>query len=292
MNRFLKWAAASAAALLMLQGCGTTVSKDVYDSGRAGQVVFPDIKSAWLREGSFPNIDSLRLIAPGITKDQLYELVGRPHFAEGLYGVREWDYIFNFRTGKGAEYVTCQYKVIFDREVTGRSFYWAPASCADRLNPQAVVAERVVERVIERNVDRPVERPAAVQSRVIRMAGDLLFAFDRSGPDDLLPGGVHELDRVVRELQASTRNEHIEVIGFTDRLGTEAYNQNLSEARAETVRKYLLARGFAASRLGSSGRGMASPVVDCPQTEHKVLVACLAPNRRVELVIDGGTGRP
>jgi OOP family OmpA-OmpF porin len=287
MNKFLKWAIAPAVAMLMLQGCSTTVSRDIADNGRAGSVVFPDAQSAWLREGTFPNLDSLRLIAPGITKDQLYELVGRPHFAEGLYGVREWDYIFNFRTGKGAEYVTCQYKVIFDKNLTGRSFFWAPAACADRLAvQQASVTERVVERVVERAPARPVDRPvAALGARVIRMPGDLLFAFDRSGPGDLLPAGVRELDRVAAELRAASSTENIHVVGYSDRLGTEAYNLRLSKARAETVRGYFLARGFAASRLSASGSGTESPVVECHDSAHAALIACLAPNRRVELVV-------
>jgi OOP family OmpA-OmpF porin len=179
--------------------------------------------------------------------------------------------------------------VLFDKDVTGRSFFWAPAACADRLNVAPAMSERVVERVIERNVDQPVDHPvAAMPARVIRMRGDLLFAFDRSGPNDLLPGGIRELDRVVTEMRASTSNERIEVVGYTDRLGSKDYNQRLSEARAETVRKYFASRGFAASRLNASGRGMEAPLVECHQSEHKALVDCLAPNRRVELVIGGG----
>jgi outer membrane protein OmpA-like peptidoglycan-associated protein len=291
MKNLLKLACASAAALLALQGCGTSVvSKNVDENGHAGQVVFPKIAdSAWLKEGTFPNLDNLGLIAPGISKDQLYELVGRPHFAEGIAGVREWDYIFNFRTGKGSEFVTCQYKVIFDKNFVGRSFLWAPAACADRLTVTAP-PERIVERVVERAVDRPVPMAAPaplVDPLRIRVSGDLLFAFDRSGPGDLLPGGVAELDRVLGELKAAGQIERIEVYGFTDRLGSEAYNQKLSEARAETVRQHFVARGIPADRMVASGQGMNAPVVECTQTSHRALVACLAPNRRVEIVATG-----
>src|SRR5690606_5044560 len=44
--------------------------------------------------GSYPNIDNLRQVGDGITRDQLYDLLGRPHFAEG-FRVREWDYLFH-----------------------------------------------------------------------------------------------------------------------------------------------------------------------------------------------------
>ena len=135
MNTQIKEAGAALAiaALLSLAGCGTsTVSRDISDDGRAGEVVFPDIgKDAWLKEGTFPNPDNLRRIAPGVTKDQLYELVGRPHFRESLFDVREWDYIFNFRVAGGVK--TCQYKVIYDTALRAQSFHWLPADCAELL---------------------------------------------------------------------------------------------------------------------------------------------------------------
>ena len=45
-----------------------------------------------------------------MNKDQIYQLIGRPHFREGLYGVREWDYLFNYR--EDGELKTCQYKTV------------------------------------------------------------------------------------------------------------------------------------------------------------------------------------
>ena len=134
-------AALAIAALLSLAGCGTsTVSRDISDDGRAGEVVFPDIgKDAWLKEGTFPNPDNLRRIAPGVTKDQLYELVGRPHFRESLFDVREWDYIFNFRVAGGVK--TCQYKVIYDTALRAQSFHWLPADCAELLKTTQQRAE-------------------------------------------------------------------------------------------------------------------------------------------------------
>ncbi len=134
MNRTLlrhSAVALGAAALLVLQGCGS-VSKGIDDDGRAAEVVFPDKdRDAWLKEGTFPNPDNLRAVAPGVTKDQLYALLGRPHFNEGLAGVREWDYIFHFRRPEGGV-ASCQFKVIFDKDYRGRSFHWLPADCGAR----------------------------------------------------------------------------------------------------------------------------------------------------------------
>jgi OmpA-OmpF porin, OOP family len=282
MKTNLKPVCAWAAVLLLLQGCGTVAAKDPEK--------FPAIDSAWQKEGTFPNLDNLRQIAPGVSKDQLYELVGRPHFSEGL-GAGEWNYIFKFRTGKGSDSVSCQYKVVFDDKALGRDFHWAPSACADRLKAEAP-GERIVERVVERVVwptDERVERPpvdAAPPAKIHQLSGDVLFAFDRSGPNDLLPKGLAELDRIAKDL-AAAKPRRMDVIGFTDRLGSGHYNQALSEARAATVREYLVSKGIPAERISASGRGMSSPIVECTQQSLKALVECLAPNRRVEIVVSG-----
>jgi OOP family OmpA-OmpF porin len=118
-----------AAALMVLQGCSSYVSRGITGEGKATEVVWPNIENdATQKEGSFPSRESLRAIGPGVTKNQLYALIGRPHFAEGMTAVREWDYIFNFRSGNGV--TTCQYKVIFDRNYKAQSFHWLPEFCA------------------------------------------------------------------------------------------------------------------------------------------------------------------
>lgn len=111
-----------------LAACGTTVSKGIDDKGAAQQVVFPDpLKTASLPEGSFPAQESLRLVQRGLTKSQVYQLVGVPHFEEG-FGAREWDYIFHLHDGKLER--TCQFKLIFDSRERVGSMYWQPQDCA------------------------------------------------------------------------------------------------------------------------------------------------------------------
>lgn len=120
-------------AASVLSACGTRhVSRDISPEGTAGEVIFPDASRAVLAEGTFPNVDNLRSIGPGATRDQLYQALGRPHFREGLFAVREWDYLFHFRTEAGVS--SCQYKVIFDKDSLGQSFYWSPASCVEILD--------------------------------------------------------------------------------------------------------------------------------------------------------------
>lgn len=274
MNKQIKAAgtALAIAALLSLAGCGTsTVSKNISDDGRAGEVVFPDIaKDAWLKEGTFPNLDNLRRIAPGVTKDQLYDLVGRPHFRESLFGVREWDYIFNFRVPGGVK--TCQFKVIYDTALRAQSFHWLPANCAELLK----VASPTVERIAEKT-----PMPQRVE-----LSADALFAFGRSGPADLLPQGRRELDALAAGLRGARETSRIRITGHTDRLGSASFNEELSLARATTVRDHLVQAGVPARGMQVQGKGETEPKVQCEQKKREELIACLAPNRRVEIEVD------
>jgi OOP family OmpA-OmpF porin len=278
MKQF-KWVAAAALVALLgvLQGCASSVSR-LSNDGKSDEIVFPDIeKNAWLKEGTFPNIDNLRSVAPGMTKEQLYALLGRPHFREGMWGVREWDYVFNFRKDGGAGVETCQYKVIYAPDLHVRSTHWKPETCADYLKPPAPLVQTVIERVIEKQV--PVPEPKRV-----RLGADGMFAFDKSDLTDLRPGGIEKLNRVAEDLLSGDEIEQVKVVGHTDRLGGDAYNMRLSQARAETVQRYLVAKGIPAERITSSGVGSSMPLVECKQkNRNDALIRCLEPNRRVEI---------
>lgn len=280
IHRRIPALAVCAAALLALQGCSTYVSNGLADDGKsASQVVFPSIEdNSWRPEGTFPNLDNLRDVGPGLTKPQLYDLLGAPHFNEGI-GAREWDYVLNFRSS-GAVTV-CQYKVIYDTSLRAQSFYWKPGACADMLNVKAAAAPPVATAAVM------AEKPAP---RQIQLATDALFAFDRSGVADLLPDGKRQLDGLAASL-ARARIERVNLVGHTDRLGSAAYNQQLSIARASTVRAYLMSTGLPSDRIFASGRGESAAVVQCLQTERAVLIKCLAPNRRVAVSVQGAEAK-
>lgn len=266
--------ATAGAALVLAAGCTSTVSRGIGDDGHAAEVVFPDIeRDATQPEGTFPNLDNLRAVGAGLTKDQLYDLLGRPHFREGLFAVREWDYVFNFRSGGGV--TTCQYKVIFDKDYRARSFHWKPAACAAMIAPAAA------------GTAPPVAAPARA-TRQFRLSADALFAFDGI---DLQPEGRREIARLASQLEGA-RYERIEVVGHTDRLGSPSYNQRLSAKRAEAVRGALVAQGIAPSRVVASGRGETQPVVQCDRSAKSALIACLAPNRRVDIVVEARADAP
>lgn len=154
--------------------------------------------------------------------------------------------------------------------------------------PYVQIAE---EKVAEATAAAEACNPPAPEPTVERLSlsASALFRFDRSGTDDLLPQGRSELDALAARLaEAYTSVERIDLVGHTDRLGSEAYNQRLSQQRADTVKAYLQSKGVTAP-ITATGRGEADPVKDCPGGDRatRALTECLQPNRRVEVTITG-----
>lgn len=120
------WALAGAGALLALTlaGCGNLSKID--RDGHSAAPVWPDRSMAMQPQGSYPDLYHLSMVKTGMNKDQLYELLGRPHFQEGFY-VREWDYLFHIPVAGGEE--LCQYKILFDRQRTARTLLWQTPAC-------------------------------------------------------------------------------------------------------------------------------------------------------------------
>ena len=271
--------------LALLPACATSVSR-LSSDGHNDEIIFPDIaKNTWMKEGTFPNIENLRLIAPDMTKDQVYALIGRPHFAEGIGKVREWDYLFNFRTQAGVEINNetqkCQYKIIYTPNMRLQTTFWKPESCVHKLDVKLAQAPSVIEETFDKTL--PVKTVTKMQ-----LSADGMFDFNRSSISHLRPGGIEKLDRLSANLlsSVSTMGEitELKIIGHTDRLGDEAYNIKLSQARAEIIRQYLIAKNIPAKYIFASGAGESKPLVECGQSKRdEVLIRCLEPNRRFEI---------
>jgi outer membrane protein OmpA-like peptidoglycan-associated protein len=238
---------------------------------------FPALTSAKWQQGSFPSLEALRAMRTGMGKDQVRELLSFPHFSEGLGGVREWNYIFHFRTGAGSEYITCQYMVRFNADVLTNGMYWKDPGCADLLKP-AAPAPRPVAVVV------PPPPPVPAKTT---LGADGLFRFDRSGEADLLPDGRQRVAKLAADLRGQSF-ERIVVTGHTDRLGSATYNDALSLARAQTVRQLLVQSGVDAARVRAEGKGERQPLAHCAGTARTPeLIACLQPDRRVEIEVVG-----
>jgi OOP family OmpA-OmpF porin len=114
----------------------------------------------------------------------------------------------------------------------------------------------------------------------ITVSAEKLFGFDKY---DLKYDGKVELDAAARKLTENADVDLVLVTGHTDRIGSNAYNQKLSERRANTVKEYLISQGVDASRLKAVGKGESEPVAACKDRSLKgdKLIECLQPNRRV-----------
>jgi outer membrane protein OmpA-like peptidoglycan-associated protein len=136
---------------------------------------------------------------------------------------------------------------------------------ADASMQQAAELQRQLETLQAKPTDRGL----------VLTLGDTLFA---TGKSDLKPGAQANLDRL-GDFLAEYPGRTASIEGFTDSMGSEEANQMLSERRADSVKKYLIARGIQSARLTSTGRGENAPVAGNES------VAGRQQNRRVEVVI-------
>ncbi|MEP6996954.1 MAG: OmpA family protein [Betaproteobacteria bacterium] len=173
-----------------------------------------------------------------------------------------------------------------------RAGYWTPAMAIKECDADLVVVVQAPAPAPAVTPPPPPPAPApapaaAPQVQKITLASKALFDFDKSV---LKPEGKAALDgEVIAKLRDVSKLELVLVTGHTDRIGTQAYNQRLSERRANTVRDYLVSRGVARDKIETLGMGKTQPIpgVVCNQKNMKELIACLAPNRRVEVEVKG-----
>ena len=131
-----------------------------------------------------------------------------------------------------------------------------------------------------------VAQPAEPAANKVVLAGDALFKLGKSGIKDLSKDGKEKLDEVVAKLKGMGDIDQIKVVGHADPTGNAKSNRRLSEARAKSIKSYLIAKGIKPNVIITSGMGDTQPVVQCAADLPKAeLKECHAPNRRVEIEI-------
>ena len=169
-----------------------------------------------------------------------------------------------------------------------RTGYWTPAMATAECDPDLVKkpepkkAEYVPAPVVPAAPVAGPEKPAVK----VTFKAETLFDFDKAA---VRPEGKKELDdKVVASMKAHPEVELLLVTGHADRIGSDKYNQRLSERRAAAVKTYLGSQGIAADRIKTVGKGESEPNPDA-DTVHKCkgkkitkkLIECLQPDRRV-----------
>ena len=157
-------------------------------------------------------------------------------------------------------------------ELCWRDNYWTPATAAPGCD--GALQTPAAAPTPAPAAPAPVAQPAVEK---ITYGADAFFDFDKSV---LKPEGRAKLD----DLAQKVKGINLEVIiatGHTDSIGSDAYNQRLSERRATAVKNYLVSRGIEASRVYTEGKGEKQPVADNRTKEGR------AKNRRVEIEVVG-----
>jgi len=122
-------------------------------------------------------------------------------------------------------------------------------------------------------------------TETITVGAEKLFGFDKVA---LKAEGKAALDEAAAKIKANPEIKAVIVTGHTDRIGSDAYNQKLSERRAKQVADYLVGQGVDSSLISAEGKGESEPVVQCTGNKAtKKLIECLQPNRRVEIRAEG-----
>lgn len=169
---------------------------------------------------------------------------------------------------------------------------WTPALAVAQCDPTARLAAAPAIAPPEQPAVTPATPapipPAAAPAlpQKISFSADALFAFDKS---ELKPEGKIMLNDLVQQLKG-TRYETIQATGHTDRIGNAAYNQKLSLQRANAVKGYLISQDVLANRITTEGKGETQPITladACKGSRNAKLVACLQPDRRVDVEMQG-----
>lgn len=162
-----------------------------------------------------------------------------------------------------------------------------PTPVAQTYTPTPVIVAQAPTPVFVAPPPPPPPPPPPIPQKV-SFSADSLFDFDSAA---VKPAGRGDLDKLAANLRG-VDFDVINVTGHTDRIGRQAYNQKLSSQRAEAVGSYLMSSaGIPASKINAKGVNGSEPVTkpgECVGTKvTQALIACLQPDRRVDIEVTG-----
>lgn len=165
---------------------------------------------------------------------------------------------------------------------------WTPALAIEECDPDLVkkmpvAAQPAAKPPVMAAAPAVAPKPAAQR---VKLDADTLFDFNKAV---LRPAGREALDDFVNKSK-DINPEVITAVGHADRFGSDRYNQDLSERRATAVKNYLMSKGVAENRIQTEGRGETQPVTkagDCLGAKSAKVIACLQPDRRVDIEVVG-----
>ena len=255
-------------ALALLTGCA---SMDGGSKERVlGPLEFDDVEvklqkldAGYVRDGVVITPQTISQVVPGISQDGIRQLLGNP--AEEV-SQRWWLYNVSLPLGAQGNDLVCQYGVAFSAAGQVSSSQWRRPQCT-----------ALYEELVRSNVADVHE---------ITLFSDVLFGYDSAA---LSADGLRELDLAADVVAGKMKQlDRVVVVGHTDRIGADSYNDALSLRRAEAVRNRLISKGVSRHLITAEGRGAREPLIECHGSVITAsLKQCLQPNRRVQIVING-----
>jgi outer membrane protein OmpA-like peptidoglycan-associated protein len=140
-----------------------------------------------------------------------------------------------------------------------------------------------MQRIAQQSIRRA--QTSSVSSDLSQEDRTVYFKFNRA---DLSAEAQQRLDTLARVLKSNERVKEAKIVGYADRIGSVAYNQKLSEKRAETVRGYLISKGYTNANVTETRWvGKSEPSTNCPVMNNRSqLIKCLHNDRRVEVEVE------
>ena len=251
-----------------------------------------DVNGAFKAQGvqlaaklSYPVLDNLDLYT------RLGGMVWRANSTEQINGARHSDHDTGVSplAAVGVEYALTQ------NWATRLDYQWVnnigDAETVGARPDNAMLSLGVSYRFGQDDVVAPAPAPApapSVETKHFTLKSDVLFNFNKSS---LKAEGQQALDQLYTQLSnMDPKDGSAVVLGYTDRIGSDAYNQQLSEKRAQSVVDYLVAKGIPADKISARGMGESNPVTGntCDNVKgRQALIDCLGPDRRVEIEVQG-----
>lgn len=261
----------------------------------ANGVSFPVREDSYRNDGVPATPETLRLVRPGLDKDQVRQLLGAPHFTEGLFFVHDWNYLLKLPQADG--WLDCQLQVQFDANNRVRAVYWKSPACAAEVTVPESEIEPAQAGVTGRQgapsvaADASADAVKAQSGQAVPQAqwsvADLRFPFGRSGISDLSRADRERLYAFAAQIgDRAEQVRKIEIIGRSDRIGSATRKYRRSLARAQAIARVFAASGVDPARIVTVGRGDRDTTMGCAnETAGPALRRCLAPDREAEVLV-------